>query len=133
MQPDACGITLLSRWPLHAQVLAPHFFPEPDHAHVEAPSSPSTAGRLAPPPTSPPGSTPAQALSKHPGQAGAPAGEASADPRRCPQCGTGRLVLKPSRTGGFIGCTNFSREKDPCGYGRPLIGVQDGACMIIPL
>ena len=36
-----------------------------------------------------------------------PAGEDGRDPRRCPACGEGRLGLKPSRSGGFIGCSRY--------------------------
>src|SRR5256885_5304842 len=32
---------------------------------------------------------------------------AGADPRKCPQCGSGRLSLKLGKFGGFIGCTNY--------------------------
>lgn len=38
------------------------------------------------------------------------------DPRRCPTCGTGRLGLRLSRTGAFIGCSNYP----DCRYTRPL-------------
>ena len=40
------------------------------------------------------------------------------DPRSCPRCGTGRLHLKTSRSGGFIGCGNFP----DCTYTRSLSG-----------
>lgn len=48
------------------------------------------------------------------------------DPRACPLCQTGRLVIKPSSSGGFIGCTNFSSTVQPsgCGYARPLLAAQ---------
>ncbi|MEM7444090.1 MAG: type I DNA topoisomerase [Pseudomonadota bacterium] len=42
--------------------------------------------------------------------------EEGADPRLCPSCGTGRLGLKLSRTGAFIGCSNYPE----CRYTRPL-------------
>jgi len=52
------------------------------------------------------------------------------DPRKCPACETGRLSLKVSRFGAFVGCSNYSKEKqegkapneDPphCGYTRQL-------------
>src|SRR2546428_9393592 len=29
------------------------------------------------------------------------------DPRKCPNCGTGRLSLKLGKFGGFIGCSNY--------------------------
>jgi DNA topoisomerase-1 len=37
------------------------------------------------------------------------------DPRACPRCGSGRLNLKPSRTGAFVGCSNYPE----CRYTRP--------------
>ena len=37
------------------------------------------------------------------------------DPRECPRCGTGRLSLKPSRSGGFVGCSNYP----DCRFTRP--------------
>jgi DNA topoisomerase-1 len=37
------------------------------------------------------------------------------DPRACPRCGGGRLGLKLSRTGPFIGCSNYPE----CRYTRP--------------
>ena len=40
------------------------------------------------------------------------------DPRACPQCGVGRLHLKTSRTGGFVGCGNYPE----CRYTRPISG-----------
>jgi DNA topoisomerase-1 len=44
-----------------------------------------------------------------------------ADPRVCPTCGTGRLGLKTSRFGPFVGCSNYPE----CRYTRP-IGQADG-------
>jgi len=38
------------------------------------------------------------------------------DPRLCPKCGEGRLSLKLSRYGAFIGCSNYPE----CKYTRPL-------------
>jgi DNA topoisomerase I len=38
------------------------------------------------------------------------------DPRQCPNCGTGRLTLKLSKFGAFIGCSNYP----DCRYTRPL-------------
>jgi DNA topoisomerase-1 len=38
-----------------------------------------------------------------------------ADPRACPRCGEGRLSLKPSRTGAFVGCSNYPE----CRFTRP--------------
>ena len=40
------------------------------------------------------------------------------DPRICPKCGEGRLHLKTSRTGGFVGCGNYPE----CNYTRPIAG-----------
>lgn len=45
------------------------------------------------------------------------------DPRICQTCGTGRLHLKTSRSGGaFIGCGNYPE----CRYTRPLAGGEEG-------
>ena len=44
------------------------------------------------------------------------------DPRACPTCGTGRLSLKTSRFGAFIGCSNYPE----CRYTRPLAVADDG-------
>ncbi len=45
------------------------------------------------------------------------------DPRVCQLCGTGRLHLKTSRSGGaFIGCGNYPE----CRYTRPLAGGEEG-------
>ena len=38
------------------------------------------------------------------------------DARRCPSCKIGRLGLKPSKSGGFIGCSNYPT----CGFTHPL-------------
>ncbi|HVY33178.1 MAG TPA: type I DNA topoisomerase [Caulobacteraceae bacterium] len=54
-----------------------------------------------------------------------PQREDGADPRACPTCGTGRLSLKTSRFGAFIGCSNYPE----CRYTRPIAtpdGEQDG-------
>jgi len=40
------------------------------------------------------------------------------DPRICPLCGEGKLHLKTSRTGGFVGCSNYPE----CRYTRPIGG-----------
>ena len=45
-----------------------------------------------------------------------PAREDGADPRICPTCGTGRLSLKTSRFGAFIGCSNYPE----CRFTRPV-------------
>lgn len=42
-------------------------------------------------------------------------------------CGTGRLTLKPSRYGGFIGCSNFSDTG--CQYKRPLVTEEGAYCL----
>jgi DNA topoisomerase-1 len=45
------------------------------------------------------------------------------DPRQCPTCGNGRLSLKLSKFGAFIGCTNYPE----CRYTRPLSAGEGGA------
>jgi DNA topoisomerase-1 len=45
------------------------------------------------------------------------------DPRQCPGCATGRLSLKLSKFGAFIGCSNYPE----CRYTRPLSAGVDGA------
>ncbi|GIL72038.1 hypothetical protein Vretifemale_2451 [Volvox reticuliferus] len=47
-------------------------------------------------------------------------------PRLCPKCGRGRLVLKPSRFGGFIGCSLYSDPGVVCNYVRPLLRITPG-------
>ncbi|WP_298497718.1 type I DNA topoisomerase [uncultured Maritimibacter sp.] len=47
-----------------------------------------------------------------------PPREDGTDPRKCPVCGNGDLHLKTSRTGGFIGCSNYPE----CRYTRPIGG-----------
>jgi DNA topoisomerase-1 len=44
------------------------------------------------------------------------------DPRQCPTCSNGRLTLKLSKYGAFIGCTNYPE----CRYTRPLSVSGDG-------
>jgi DNA topoisomerase-1 len=52
-----------------------------------------------------------------------PLREDGSDPRQCQVCGTGRLHLKTSRSGGaFIGCGNYPE----CRYTRPISGGEDG-------
>ena len=46
-----------------------------------------------------------------------------ADPRKCPNCENGRLTLKLSNFGAFIGCTNYPE----CRYTRPLTSPADGS------
>ncbi len=45
------------------------------------------------------------------------------DPRSCPVCGTGRLSLKTSKYGAFIGCSNYPE----CRYTRQLATPAEGA------
>jgi len=45
------------------------------------------------------------------------------DPRACPRCGSGRLSLKLSRTGPFIGCGNYPE----CRYTRSLAVLGEGS------
>jgi DNA topoisomerase-1 len=45
------------------------------------------------------------------------------DPRQCPTCSNGRLSLKLSKFGAFIGCTNYPE----CRYTRPLSAGEGGA------
>ena len=47
-----------------------------------------------------------------------PPREDGSDPRICPKCGQGSLHLKTSRTGGFVGCSNYPE----CTYTRPIAG-----------
>jgi DNA topoisomerase-1 len=47
-----------------------------------------------------------------------PPREDGTDPRVCPKCGAGKLHLKTSRTGGFVGCGNYPE----CNYTRPISG-----------
>jgi DNA topoisomerase-1 len=49
-----------------------------------------------------------------------------ADPRQCPNCGNGRLSLKLSKFGAFIGCSNYPE----CRYTRPLSVPGDGSADI---
>ena len=51
-----------------------------------------------------------------------PPREDGSDPRACPVCGTGSLHLKTSRTGGFVGCSNYPE----CRYTRPIGGEEQG-------
>jgi DNA topoisomerase I len=48
------------------------------------------------------------------------------DPRQCPNCGNGRLSLKLSKFGAFIGCSNYPE----CRYTRPLSVPTDGSADI---
>lgn len=45
-----------------------------------------------------------------------PPREDGSDPRICPKCGTGKLSLKLSRYGAFVGCSNYP----DCGFTRQL-------------
>ena len=49
-------------------------------------------------------------------------GPDGSDPRLCPSCGAGRLGLRLSRTGAFIGCSSYPE----CRYTRPLEVVEAG-------
>ena len=49
--------------------------------------------------------------------------DALSDARRCPSCDDGRLGLKLSRTGGFIGCSNYPS----CAHTQPLKANAAGA------
>jgi len=51
-----------------------------------------------------------------------PPREDGSDPRACPLCGEGRLHLKTSRTGGFVGCSRYPE----CRYTRPIGGEEAG-------
>jgi DNA topoisomerase-1 len=48
------------------------------------------------------------------------------DPRKCPTCGDGRLTLKLSKYGAFIGCSNYPE----CRYTRPLSVPGEGGAEI---
>lgn len=50
-----------------------------------------------------------------------PPREDGSDPRICPLCGEGKLHLKSSRSGGFVGCGNYPE----CRYTRPIGGEGD--------
>src|SRR6202167_1185046 len=52
-----------------------------------------------------------------------PAREDGSDPRVCPTCSNGRLSLKLSKFGAFIGCTNYPE----CRYTRALSSQADGS------
>jgi DNA topoisomerase-1 len=52
-----------------------------------------------------------------------PAREDGTDPRVCPTCSNGRLSLKLSKFGAFIGCSNYPE----CRYTRQLSASADGA------
>ncbi|MEM6589862.1 MAG: type I DNA topoisomerase [Pseudomonadota bacterium] len=51
-----------------------------------------------------------------------PPREDGSDPRCCPKCDGGSLHLKTSRTGGFVGCSNYPE----CRYTRPIGGEDQG-------
>ena len=44
--------------------------------------------------------------------------EDGTDPRLCPKCKSGKLHLKSSKTGGFVGCGNYPE----CNFTRPISG-----------
>ncbi len=49
------------------------------------------------------------------------------DPRACPRCGSGRLSLKPSRTGAFVGCSNYPECRFTRPFGPPGAEGADGS------
>ncbi|WP_309090597.1 type I DNA topoisomerase, partial [Phenylobacterium sp.] len=51
-----------------------------------------------------------------------PAKADGSDPRACPVCGTGRMGLKSSKYGPFIGCSNYPE----CRHTRPLTVSEEG-------
>ena len=51
-----------------------------------------------------------------------PPREDGSDPRACPSCSDGKLSLKTSRYGAFVGCSNYPE----CGYTRQLSNDGDG-------
>jgi DNA topoisomerase-1 len=55
-----------------------------------------------------------------------PPREDGGDPRQCPTCATGRLSLKLSKFGAFIGCSNYPE----CRYTRPLAAGSNGAAEV---
>ncbi|MBS7670406.1 type I DNA topoisomerase [Croceicoccus gelatinilyticus] len=48
-----------------------------------------------------------------------PPKEDGTDPRACPLCGDGKLSLRGSRNGPFIGCSNYPECKYTRGFGQP--------------
>jgi DNA topoisomerase-1 len=48
-----------------------------------------------------------------------PPKEDGADPRRCPQCGTGRLALRGGRYGAFVACSNYPECKYTRRFAQP--------------
>ena len=54
-----------------------------------------------------------------------PPKEDGSDPRTCPKCGTGRLSLKPSRFGPFVGCENYPE----CNFRRQLTQSDEDASL----
>jgi DNA topoisomerase-1 len=48
-----------------------------------------------------------------------PAGPDGSDPHACPVCGSGRMGLKVSRTGPFIGCSNYPECRHTRPFGPP--------------
>ncbi len=56
-----------------------------------------------------------------------PPREDGSDPRACPLCGEGSLHLKPSRSGGFVGCSRYP----DCRYTRPLGGEDQGGDRVL--
>ncbi len=56
-----------------------------------------------------------------------PPREDGSDPRACPLCGEGRLHLKTSRTGGFVGCSRYPE----CRYTRPIGGEEENGDRVL--
>jgi len=51
------------------------------------------------------------------------------DPRLCPKCGQGRLSLRGSRNGPFIGCSNYPECTFTRRFGQPADGADEDAVM----
>ncbi|PIE16354.1 MAG: DNA topoisomerase I [Rhodobacterales bacterium] len=56
-----------------------------------------------------------------------PPREDGSDPRICPLCGTGKLHLKTSKSGGFVGCGNYPE----CRYTRPIGGESENGDRVL--
>ena len=56
-----------------------------------------------------------------------PPREDGTDPRACPLCGDGKLHLKTSKSGGFVGCGNYPE----CRYTRPIGGESENGDRIL--
>lgn len=112
------GVSVTEVFDMLDAELGPHFFPtNTDQQPLltgAAAGSPAGDGRVGEGGHNGGGFAPAQQqLLQGRGAAGDAAAQQAFDPRRCPLCG-GRLSLKPSRTGGFIG-------ERPCAACLPLV------------